>query len=77
MTNTNESEFERILLKNLFREILLAKEFYQDSLLDKMVATLADIFLREFGSGRSHNKILREHENIEEWLEEKIENFKP
>lgn len=77
MKNTSAPEFERILLKNFFREILLTKEFYPDGLLDKMVTILVDLFLREFGSGNLPSKILKEHDDVEKWLEEKIENFKP
>ncbi|MGI0022196.1 MAG: hypothetical protein ACRD9Q_04960 [Nitrososphaeraceae archaeon] len=77
MENVSESEFNRIFLKNFFREILRAKETYPIDLLDKMVGILADLFLREFGAGNLPSKILKEQKNIEDWLEDKIENFKP
>lgn len=77
MKDISESEFDRILLKNFFREILLSKECYPIDLLDKMVGLLSDLFIREFGSGNYPSKIIKENMNIQKWLEDKIESFKP
>ena len=76
MVNINENEFNRILLKNLFRVILQSKKgTYPVDDLENMTRILADLFLKEFDSGNTPQRIFREHENVEEWLDEKIESF--
>ncbi len=75
MSDISESEFNRIFLKNLFREILKEKKIRTENLLDEMAGILADLFLREFNSGNLPVKILKEHKDIQKWLEDKIKNF--
>jgi len=76
MSGVSENEFNKIFLKNFFKEAILAKKGpHPVDVLDDMGGILADIFLKEFGSENTPSKILAEHEDIEEWLYDKIENF--
>lgn len=77
MNNISEAEFNELFLKNLFKEfIVYAQGHFADGELDKMATILTRIFLREFGLGKTPMQIIQEHEDVEEWLDEKIELFK-
>ena len=41
-----------------------------------MASIITKIFIREFGSGKTADQIIQEHEDIEDWLDEQIINFK-
>lgn len=74
--NITETEFIELFLKNLFKEFIVDTQgsFAVDEL-DKMSAIITQIFIREFGTGKTPTQIIQEHEDIEEWLDEQIENF--
>jgi len=77
LNNISEAEFNELFLKNLFKEfIVYAQGRFCVGELDKMVMILTRIFLREFGSGKTPTQIINECEDVEKWLDEKIELFK-
>jgi len=75
MSKITENEFNRIFLKNFFKEVLQEKGNYPVDKLDEMTGILADLFMKEFGSGNTPDQLIKNHKNIQEWLKVKIENF--
>lgn len=74
--NISEDAFNELFLKNLFKEfIVYAKGHFAEGELDKMSTILTTIFLLEFGTGKTNQQIIQEHEDIEDWLDEQIEKF--
>lgn len=74
--NITENEFDELFLKNLFKEFIKDTQVtFAQGELDKMATIITKIFLREFGSGKIPSQMIQEHEDIEEWLDEQIENF--
>lgn len=72
-----EEKFNELFLKNLFKEFIVDSQghFAIDEL-DKMATIITQVFIREFGSGKTPAQIIQEHKDIEEWLDDQIENFK-
>ena len=71
----NESKFNQMFLKNMFKEVLNEKGNYSEIAVNDMAENLAKIFETEFGSGNYPYKILSEHKNVESWMNEKIQNI--
>ncbi len=75
--NITEDEFTELFLKNLFKEFIEhAKGKFADGELEKMRTILTTIFVKEFSSGKTPSQIIREHKDIEEWLDDEIVKFK-
>lgn len=76
MNSISEAEFNELFLKNLFKEfIAYAQGRFANGELDKMAMIITRIFLREFGLGKTPMQIIHEHEDLEDWLDEKIAEF--
>ena len=71
----NESKFNQVFLKNLFKEILNEKGKHPEKVVNYMAESLSELFEKEFGSGNYPYKILSEHKNIQDWIDKKIDNM--
>jgi len=41
-----------------------------------MATIITQVFLREFDAGKTSTQLIQEHDDIEKWLNEQIENYK-
>jgi len=72
MEKLDDAKFTKLFLINFFKRVLKEKEAWPAGKLDEFSKNLADLFIKEFGTGNSPENILG-GKNIEQWLNEKIE----
>ncbi len=77
LTYYTENEFNRLFLKNYFKEFITTKgTTYSSDVLDDMALILADLFTRSFAGNATPSMIVRINNDVEEWLDQAIEELK-
>lgn len=77
LTHFTENEFNRLFLKNYFRELITSNGItYTKDELENMSLILADLFTRRFACDVTPSDIMSRSKDVEEWLDQAIEELK-
>ena len=69
------SDFQKLFLKNYFKQVLQEKEQFNDEYLEDVCKLLADLHVKEFGVTYPY-AIIEEYKSVENWLRKKISDMK-
>lgn len=69
------SDFQKMFLKNYFKEILKNKEQFPQNHLEDISSILAKLHVKEFGVGNYPYGIISEHKSVENWIKNKIQEI--
>ena len=72
----SKTDFEKIFLKNFFYEIIKEKKEFQNDNIENVCEMLAELHVKEFGSGKSPYEIISEYNSVENWLINKVNDMK-